>query len=90
MRSDCTIKRIVLRSLSAPGSAGNRPSPRGARSNEHRASTFTPAEAGSEGHRVMKVRSSVKRICGSCKIVRRKSKVRVICKADPKHKQVQG
>jgi large subunit ribosomal protein L36 len=39
---------------------------------------------------VMKVRSSVKRICGSCKIVRRKGRVRVICKADPKHKQVQG
>ncbi len=39
---------------------------------------------------VMKVRSSIKRICGSCKIVRRKGKVRVICSADPKHKQVQG
>lgn len=38
----------------------------------------------------MKVRSSVKRICNSCKIVRRKGKVRVICTADPKHKQVQG
>jgi large subunit ribosomal protein L36 len=38
----------------------------------------------------MKVRSSVKRICGSCQIVRRKGKVRVICKAEPKHKQVQG
>lgn len=39
---------------------------------------------------VMKVRSSVKRICSGCKIVRRKGKVRVICSADPKHKQVQG
>ena len=38
----------------------------------------------------MKVRSSVKRICSECKIIRRKGKVRVICKADPKHKQVQG
>ncbi len=38
----------------------------------------------------MKVRSSVKRICSKCQIIRRKGKVRVICKADPKHKQVQG
>jgi large subunit ribosomal protein L36 len=39
---------------------------------------------------VMKVKASVKKICGSCQVVRRKGKVRVICKADPKHKQVQG
>jgi len=38
----------------------------------------------------MKDRSSVKKMCGSCQIVRRKGKVRVICKSDPKHKQVQG
>ncbi|HED54480.1 MAG TPA: 50S ribosomal protein L36 [Phycisphaerales bacterium] len=38
----------------------------------------------------MKVRSSVKRFCNGCQIVRRKGKVRVICKNDPKHKQVQG
>lgn len=38
----------------------------------------------------MKFKSSVKQICGSCKVVRRKGKVRVICSADPKHKQVQG
>ena len=38
----------------------------------------------------MKVKASVKRICNSCQVVRRKGKVRVICKADPKHKQVQG
>ncbi|MDX2114230.1 MAG: 50S ribosomal protein L36 [Planctomycetota bacterium] len=38
----------------------------------------------------MKVRSSVKRVCGGCKIIRRKGRVRVICKSDPKHKQVQG
>ena len=37
----------------------------------------------------MKVRSSVKRICENCKIVRRKGVVRVICK-NPKHKQRQG
>jgi large subunit ribosomal protein L36 len=38
----------------------------------------------------MKVRSSVKRICESCKIVRRRGKVYVICKSNPKHKQRQG
>ncbi len=37
----------------------------------------------------MKVRASVKRICENCKIVRRKSVVRVVC-TNPKHKQRQG
>ncbi|MDR3623349.1 50S ribosomal protein L36 [Paludisphaera borealis] len=37
----------------------------------------------------MKVRSSVKRICESCKIVRRAGKVFVIC-TNPRHKQRQG
>ncbi len=37
----------------------------------------------------MKVKSSVKRICNNCKIVRRKGIVRVIC-SNPKHKQKQG
>lgn len=37
----------------------------------------------------MKVRSSVKRLCERCKIVRRKGIVRVICD-NPRHKQRQG
>jgi large subunit ribosomal protein L36 len=37
----------------------------------------------------MKVRSSVKRICENCKIVRRHGKVYVIC-TNPRHKQRQG
>ncbi|MBU3759063.1 MAG: 50S ribosomal protein L36 [Candidatus Omnitrophica bacterium] len=37
----------------------------------------------------MKVRSSVRRICENCKIVRRKRTVYVIC-TNPKHKQRQG
>jgi large subunit ribosomal protein L36 len=37
----------------------------------------------------MKVRSSVKRICPKCKIVRRRGVVRIIC-VNPKHKQRQG
>ena len=38
----------------------------------------------------MKVRSSVRRMCSSCKIVRRAGVLRVICSADPRHKQRQG
>ncbi|MFH0912190.1 MAG: 50S ribosomal protein L36 [Patescibacteria group bacterium] len=37
----------------------------------------------------MKVRSSVKKICQKCRVIRRRGKVRVIC-TNPKHKQVQG
>ncbi|MFC1703449.1 50S ribosomal protein L36 [Candidatus Omnitrophota bacterium] len=37
----------------------------------------------------MKVKSSVKKICGKCKIIRRKGVLRVIC-INPKHKQKQG
>ncbi|MBI5232921.1 MAG: 50S ribosomal protein L36 [Deltaproteobacteria bacterium] len=37
----------------------------------------------------MKVRSSVKKICVKCKVVRRKGVVRVVC-LNPKHKQRQG
>ena len=38
----------------------------------------------------MKVRSSVRRMCAACKIVRRRGVVRVICDANPRHKQRQG
>ncbi|MEX0877943.1 MAG: 50S ribosomal protein L36 [Candidatus Spechtbacterales bacterium] len=38
----------------------------------------------------MKVRASVKKICNQCKVVRRKGRVYVICKTNPKHKQRQG
>jgi large subunit ribosomal protein L36 len=37
----------------------------------------------------MKVRSSVRRMCAKCKIVRRRGVVRVIC-SNQKHKQRQG
>ena len=37
----------------------------------------------------MKVRSSVRRICENCRIIRRKGVVRVIC-TNPHHKQCQG
>ncbi|MEA2569142.1 MAG: large subunit ribosomal protein [Acidobacteriota bacterium] len=37
----------------------------------------------------MKVRSSVKKICVKCKIVRRQGVIRILCE-NPKHKQRQG
>jgi large subunit ribosomal protein L36 len=37
----------------------------------------------------MKVRTSVKKICDKCKVVKRKGIVRIICE-NPKHKQKQG
>jgi large subunit ribosomal protein L36 len=37
----------------------------------------------------MKVRSSVKKICAKCVVIRRKGTVRVICEI-AKHKQRQG
>ncbi|MCB1307826.1 MAG: 50S ribosomal protein L36 [Leptospiraceae bacterium] len=37
----------------------------------------------------MKVRVSVKKLCSSCRIIRRNGTVRVIC-SNPRHKQRQG
>ncbi|GBG33342.1 50S ribosomal protein L36, chloroplastic [Hondaea fermentalgiana] len=38
----------------------------------------------------MKVRTAVRKLCRDCQIVRRKGRVRVICKSNPRHKQRQG
>ncbi|MBN1576425.1 MAG: 50S ribosomal protein L36 [Chitinispirillaceae bacterium] len=38
----------------------------------------------------MKVRASVQKMCKSCKIIKRRGVVRVICTKSPKHKQRQG
>ncbi len=38
----------------------------------------------------MKVRASVKTMCKDCRVVKRKGVLRVVCKANPKHKQRQG
>ncbi|HQO27607.1 MAG TPA: 50S ribosomal protein L36 [Candidatus Pacearchaeota archaeon] len=37
----------------------------------------------------MRVKSSIKKLCHDCKLVRRKGRLRVVCK-NPKHKQRQG
>lgn len=37
----------------------------------------------------MKVRSSVRKICEKCRLIRRHGRVMVIC-SNPKHKQRQG
>ncbi|KAI5082662.1 hypothetical protein GOP47_0002405, partial [Adiantum capillus-veneris] len=38
----------------------------------------------------MKVRSAVKRLCEFCRVVKRRGRIYVLCKANPKHKQRQG
>jgi large subunit ribosomal protein L36 len=38
----------------------------------------------------MKVRPSVKKMCEKCRIIKRRGVVRVICPANPRHKQRQG
>ncbi|HAH99448.1 MAG TPA: 50S ribosomal protein L36 [Verrucomicrobiales bacterium] len=38
----------------------------------------------------MKVRASVKRLCEHCRVIRRNGVVRIICNANPRHKQRQG
>ncbi|MCB0310613.1 MAG: 50S ribosomal protein L36 [Bdellovibrionales bacterium] len=38
----------------------------------------------------MKVRASVKAMCNHCKVIRRRGRIFVICKRNPKHKQRQG
>ncbi len=38
----------------------------------------------------MHVKSSVKKRCNQCQIVRRKGRMYVVCKANPRHKQRQG
>ncbi|HRX53969.1 MAG: 50S ribosomal protein L36 [Verrucomicrobiales bacterium] len=37
----------------------------------------------------MKVKPSVKRLCGECRVIRRHGVVRIIC-SNPRHKQRQG
>jgi len=41
------------------------------------------------GGSFMKVRASVKKICDKCKVIKRKGVVRIICPANPRHKQRQ-
>ena len=38
----------------------------------------------------MKVRTSVKKMCKDCRIIKRSGVVRIICEKNPKHKQRQG
>ena len=48
-----------------------------------------PGVADEEVEGAMKVRSSVKRICENCKLIRRHGKLLIIC-TNPRHKQRQG
>jgi large subunit ribosomal protein L36 len=47
------------------------------------------SQLGSDREAAMKVRSSVKRICENCKLIKRHGKLLVIC-TNPRHKQRQG
>ncbi|GAF91302.1 unnamed protein product, partial [marine sediment metagenome] len=47
-----------------------------------------PPNAG-DGKNEMKVRSSVRKMCDKCRVIRRRGVVRIICD-NPKHKQRQG
>ncbi|MEK9658121.1 MAG: 50S ribosomal protein L36 [bacterium] len=38
----------------------------------------------------MKVRASVKAMCEHCRIIKRKGRIWVLCKVNPKHKQKQA
>lgn len=38
----------------------------------------------------MKVRTSVKKMCEGCRVIRRERVVRIICKRNARHKQRQG
>ncbi|KAI3425721.1 hypothetical protein D9Q98_007697 [Chlorella vulgaris] len=38
----------------------------------------------------MKVKASIKKLCEACRIVKRRGRLYVICKENPKHKQRQG
>lgn len=40
--------------------------------------------------RGMKVRSAAKKMCRNCRSVKRKGRVYIICKSNPRHKQRQG
>jgi large subunit ribosomal protein L36 len=48
-----------------------------------------PDRANVQGNVTVKVRSSVKKICVKCRVIRRHGVVRVIC-PNQKHKQRQG
>nr|YP_009566598.1 ribosomal protein L36 [Balanocarpus heimii]YP_009579400.1 ribosomal protein L36 [Eurya alata]YP_009689276.1 ribosomal protein L36 [Hopea hainanensis]YP_009939807.1 ribosomal protein L36 [Eurya loquaiana]YP_009989869.1 ribosomal protein L36 [Hopea reticulata]YP_010026969.1 ribosomal protein L36 [Hopea chinensis]AXS77475.1 ribosomal protein L36 [Hopea dryobalanoides]QXV93170.1 ribosomal protein L36 [Hopea mollissima]QXV93253.1 ribosomal protein L36 [Hopea odorata]UZX49675.1 ribosomal prot len=37
----------------------------------------------------MKIRASVRKICGKCRLIRRRGRIIVIC-SNPRHKQRQG
>ncbi len=38
----------------------------------------------------MKVSTSIKKRCSSCRVIKRKGRVMIICSKNPKHKQKQG
>ncbi|POY76451.1 hypothetical protein BMF94_0652 [Rhodotorula taiwanensis] len=75
----CGCARCAPRTIAGNGGILGAPS---------RPSTATAATV--SGERGMKVRSSVKLYCDGCQSVRRKNRVYIICRNNPKHRQRQG
>ncbi|GAA5867619.1 hypothetical protein JCM3774_001531 [Rhodotorula dairenensis] len=78
----CGCARCAARTISGTGGILGPPSRPGVGAGS--------ASASAAGERGMKVRSSVKLYCDGCQSVRRKNRVYIICRNNPKHRQRQG
>ncbi len=99
-KKSCVIGPFLVASAERGAGAGNNETS-GGPSGSSRAPPPVPPEAaaglfvyceggsGYGGSPIMKVRASVKKICDKCKVIRRKGVVRIICPANPRHKQRQ-
>ncbi|GAA5972249.1 hypothetical protein JCM8115_006541 [Rhodotorula mucilaginosa] len=81
----CGCARCAARTIAGNGGILGAPSRPGSGANAVKA-----AASAVGGERGMKVRSSVKLYCDGCQSVRRKNRVYIICRNNPKHRQRQG
>ncbi|TFL00889.1 ribosomal protein L36-domain-containing protein [Pterulicium gracile] len=86
LRTLLTSSRPLLTRLLRPNAAGLTPAHQHAHGLQSAPTLLTPMIQ----TRGMKVRSSVKRMCDGCNVVRRKGRIYVVCSKNPKHKQRQG
>lgn len=78
----CGCARCAARTIAGSGGILGAPTRPGS------ATPATPSRTLPGGERGMKVRSSVKLYCEGCQSVRRKNRVYIICRNNPKHRQV--
>ncbi|KAG0660331.1 hypothetical protein C6P46_004631 [Rhodotorula mucilaginosa] len=78
----CGCARCAARTIAGNGGILGAPSRPGSGANAVKA-----AASAVGGERGMKVRSSVKLYCDGCQSVRRKNRVYIICRNNPKHRQ---